>query len=302
MRILSIGEVLWDVFGDEEYLGGAPLNFSAISQRLGNTAALLTAVGNDERGTRTLKAIHDLNLTTEFVQRVAEYPTGIALVSTDQDKNAVFTIERPAAFDCVTVDESIIRHTLSFGPDWLYFGTLAQASPQMETSLMCLMASFPETRCFYDVNLRSGHWSLDLVERLSSVAQILKLNNHEAEILYELTTKEGNFNLEAFCRHWSYTYKTRIMCITLGSRGCAIFSDDTLRLFDGFLVDVVDTVGCGDAFGAAFLHGLNAGWPIEQCALFANALGAVVATLPGANSEWKIEQCYELMRSRSAYR
>lgn len=300
MRILSIGEVLWDVFSDEEYLGGAPLNFSAISQRLGDTAALLTAVGTDIRGTQTLEAFHQLKLSTEFVQRVEEYPTGVALVSTDHDKNAVFAIERPAAFDRVVVDDSLIRRILNFGPEWLYFGTLAHASPQMEASLMRLIESLPATRCFYDVNLRSGHWTLDLVERLSSAADILKLNYHEAEILAKLTKAEDEFHLEEFCRFWASSYKIQILCITLGSGGCAIFSDDTLQLFHGFQVDVVDTVGCGDAFGAAFLHGLNAGWTIEQCALFANALGAVVAGLPGANSEWKIEQCYELMRSQPA--
>ena len=35
VKILSLGEVLWDVFSEKEYLGGAPLNFSAVSQRLG---------------------------------------------------------------------------------------------------------------------------------------------------------------------------------------------------------------------------------------------------------------------------
>ena len=35
MNILSIGEVLWDVFGDAEHLGGAALNFAAHARVLG---------------------------------------------------------------------------------------------------------------------------------------------------------------------------------------------------------------------------------------------------------------------------
>ncbi len=300
LKILSMGEVLWDVFGEKEYLGGAPLNFSAVLQRLGNTAAVLTAVGRDERGIRTLQAMHDLGLTTEFVQQVTERPTGTAFVSTDEEKNVVFTIDRPAAFDCVEVDASLLERAVHFAPDWLYFGTLAQTNPRMEAALQRLIENLPETRRFYDVNLRSGHWNLALVERLCSAAHVLKLNRHEVEILYELTFGKKDFDLEAFCRHWSSTYSISTICVTLGSRGCAIFEHGALRYFEGFKVEVIDTVGSGDAFAAAFLHGLNAGWPIEENATFANALGALVACRLGGTPGWSLEEHSALIRSRRA--
>jgi len=299
MKILSIGEVLWDVFGQEEYLGGAPLNFSVVSQRLGNTAALLSAVGEDERGARTLTAIRDLGLTTDFVQQRTEKPTGTALVSTDPDGNAVFTIDRPAAFDCVAIDTSLLQRAVRFAPDWLYIGTLAQANPQTEMLLMRLIESLPKTKVYYDVNLRPGHWNLALVERLSSVAQVLKLNHLEAELLYELTKGSSRYDLESFCRYWSSKFAVSTICVTLGSQGCAIFNENRLRFFNGFTVDVVDTVGSGDAFAAAFLHGLNAGWPIDENATFANALGALVASRTGATPDWNLEQCHALINSRS---
>lgn len=298
MKILSMGEVLWDVFGDEEYLGGAPLNFSAVLQRLGHTAAVLTAVGKDERGFLTLKAMQNLGLSTDFVQQVTERRTGAAFVSTDGDRNTVFTIDRPAAFDCVAVDASLLEHVVHFAPEWLYFGTLTQANPQMEMALLRLIENLPETRCFYDVNLRSGHWSLALVERLSSAAHVLKLNHQEARLLYELTRGASDYSLDAFCRYWASTYNISTICVTLGSRGCAIFDHDALSSFDGFTVKVVDTVGSGDAFAAAFLHGLNAGWPIAKNATFANALGALVAGRPGATPDWNLDECDALIRSR----
>jgi fructokinase len=302
VKILSMGEVLWDVFGETEYLGGAPLNFSAVSQRLGNSVALLTAVGADERGDRVLKSMNDLGLTTEFVQRVTQRPTGTAIVSTDSELNTVFTIERPAAFDCLTVDAALLGRVAQFAPDWLYFGTLAQANPHMETALLRLVENLPDTQCYCDVNLRAGHWTLALVEKLSAVADVLKLNRTEAEILYELALGKSGFSLEHFCRHWASTYEIAIICVTLGSDGCAIFAGDTLRSFPGFAVEVDDTVGAGDAFAAAFLHGLSAGWPLEKNAAFANALGALVASRPGATPDWNLEECLDLIRSRSSSR
>ena len=54
MKLLSIGEILWDVIGGEEYLGGAPFNLAAHAVRLGDSASLLSAVGSDERGRRAI--------------------------------------------------------------------------------------------------------------------------------------------------------------------------------------------------------------------------------------------------------
>jgi fructokinase len=48
---------LWDVIGEQEYLGGAPLNFAAHAQKLGHEAFLVSAVGDDDRGRRTLDCL-----------------------------------------------------------------------------------------------------------------------------------------------------------------------------------------------------------------------------------------------------
>ena len=52
----------------------------------------------------------------------------------------------------------------------------------------------------------------------------------------------------------------------------------------------VDTVGAGDAFAAAFLHGLGAGWPTPKVADFANRVGALVASRRGAIPDWTIAE------------
>ena len=56
----------------------------------------------------------------------------------------------------------------------------------------------------------------------------------------------------------------------------------------GYPVNVVDTVGAGDAFAAAFLHGLAAGWSAAKTGDFANRLGALVASRAGAVPEWSV--------------
>jgi len=296
MRIVSVGEVLWDVIGDTEFLGGAPLNFAANLQRLGNSVVLLTAVGDDSRGRRVLAQMRELGLTTEYIQIVTEQPTGTAEVSTDASGSASFLIRRPAAFDLFVADDSTLARLRLFRPDWIYFGTLAQVDAHGEEALLRIIDCAVESNRFYDMNLRAGHWNIDLIERLSRLATVVKLNDAEAELLFQLTFETRQFSLEEFCHYWSSKYGVNTICVTLGSKGCAVFSGEVLNRFPGYPVTVADTVGAGDAFAAAFLHGLHLGWPIGRIAQFANALGAHVASRSGATPPWTLAEL-ELTKS-----
>ena len=109
MRILSTGEILWDIVEGKEFLGGAPLNFSVTSQRLGNLVSLLTGVGDDELGRKALQQMNSLGLKTDFVQIIRDAPTGTALVTLDESGSATFRISRPAAFDVLNVDSGLIQ-------------------------------------------------------------------------------------------------------------------------------------------------------------------------------------------------
>jgi fructokinase len=295
VQILSLGELLWDVFEENEFLGGAPLNFSVAAQRLGNSVGLLTAVGADTRGLAAREAMQRLGLTTGLVQTTRERPTGTAIVSTNSQGSPSFSIARPAAFDCLHLDESYLDRLAQWNPEWIYFGTLAQANPSVEKALLLLFENFPRAQRFYDVNLRTGHWNLPLVERLSSMSNVLKLNDSEAEILHSLKIGETDFSLERFCREWASIFGIEAICVTLGARGCAIFANNVLRIFDGFSVNVVDTVGAGDAFAATLLHGYHQGWPLERSASLANAVGALVASRSGATPEWTMGECLQLI-------
>jgi len=87
---------------------------------------------------------------------------------------------------------------------------------------------------------------------------------------------------EGFCREGSARYHWRAACVTLGARGCAMLARGDYVQAGGFPVDVADTVGAGDAFAAAFLHGLVANWPVAKIAEFSNRVGAFVASVHGA--------------------
>jgi len=298
MKIVSLGEVLWDVFDDQRrFLGGAPLNFSINATRFGHSVSLVSAVGNDRLGTEALSRIREAGLSTCSIRMSHEYPTATAEVRTDPTGRTQFFIHRPAAFD------TLMHATDSLAPidyehlDWIYFGTLALTEHRSERVLEELLRNAGNARRFYDVNLREGHWSQDLVERLSAFADVIKLNADEARVLSRKSSTKQVFSLEEFCRDWSQRFSVQVLCVTLGSEGCAIFTKNELIHFAGLEVETADTVGAGDAFSAGFLHGLGEGWPLKDVAAFANTVGALVASHPGATPDWSIDDCHKMLRS-----
>ncbi len=292
MKVLSIGEILWDVIGDREFLGGAPLNVCANLQRCGDRAWLVSAVGNDRRGTKALEAMTALGLDTRFIQTRPDRPTGSAHVRYDAKGEHTFEIVRPAAFDELKLSPDSTVDLQKLEPDWLYMGTLLQTDPRMEALVHALVGRMPGIRCFYDMNLRQGHWNLELVERLCRYACILKLNEIEVRTLSTLSQIlcAEDYSLETFCRVWAERFQIEVICVTLGPDGCCIFADGKLERFAGCAVSVSDTVGAGDAFAAAFLHGYHRRWTIARCATFANALGALVASRSGATPAWSVSE------------
>ena len=103
-----LGEVLWDVFEHSTALGGAPLNFAVHAKRLGYNPLLISAVGADCLGRAALQEIAGLGLDTSFLQTSRRYPTGTARVELGPGDQTRFVIERPAAYDSISLrDEQI---------------------------------------------------------------------------------------------------------------------------------------------------------------------------------------------------
>jgi len=291
-----IGEILWDIFPDGERFGGAALNFCANLQRLGDQAILFSAVGDDLHGHMALETMRGLGIGTQGIRVVGSVPTGTARVSMNEAGEASFVIPRPAAFDEVEVDAAMLMTLEASGVDWVYFGTLLQTNAATERLTHSLKHALKPARGFYDVNLRTGQWNLALVQRLSQLASVMKLNEVEAETLFSLTNaSEESFTLERFCTRWAATHGIGVICITLGPAGCMIYDEGAFHHVPGFPVTVCDTVGSGDAFAAAFLHGYELGWPTASAARFANALGAIVASRAGATPSWSIAEVESML-------
>jgi fructokinase len=299
VNIISIGEVLWDVVGPDEHLGGAPFNFAAHLARLGHHVSFVSAVGMDERGQRIVDAMPRMGLSTRYVRRLAEHPTGVVTVSLDSAGHPDYLIHRPAAYDFPRMSEEDLAELFSHPVDWIYFGTLLQTSPEAKRLTMRLLEAGEGRRRFYDVNLRAGCWEPSLVRELMAKATMVKLNADEAaEVasMFGQPLKSPLQSWEKFCRACAARFVWEGVCITRGADGCALLLGDEYIEASGYAVHVLDTVGAGDAFAAAFVHGVGSGWSSARVADFANRVGALVASRAGAVPSWTVAEVETLQQ------
>lgn len=293
MKIVVIGEVLWDILPAAEHLGGAPFNFAWHAHNLGHEVCFVSGVGNDQRGNQVLEKMAEAALTTRFIRRVPDQPTGTVTVAMDSLGLPQYRIHRPTAYDFPALSPADFDALLDPAPDWIYFGTLQQMSAPAHDLTLRLLADAPSAKRFYDVNLRIGSFTPELVRTLGQHAHVLKLNEQEVPALREIAAIQGD-SREQFCRNCLRSFDLDALCITLGPRGCAFLMDNEYLEAPGFPIQVADTIGAGDAFSAAFLHGTNAGWVPSQIAGFANRVGALVASRSGGTPRWTVAEAMAL--------
>lgn len=287
-----LGEILWDLFADSTRLGGAPLNFAAHASRLGFESLLISAVGEDDLGVQAIQSVGKLGLDTAMLQMTSRWATGTAQVCLDPTGHPTFKIARPAAYDAVQITEAQIGWLKTWNPGWLYYGTLFPSTPEGKRTLVRLSQVLPEATAFYDINLRPGFDSPELVLELLALASVVKLNESELQAASRFSGLPST--TEAFCRQGAERYGWKAVGVTKGARGCAILAGNEYAVAESYPIEVADTVGAGDAFAAAFLHGLNQHWPVDAIASFANRIGAIVASRAGAIPDWSLAEAAAL--------
>ncbi len=288
MRLVVVGEILWDVFAEDERLGGAPFNFAVQASRLGHEVTFVSAVGDDARGRRALTEAREVGLSTETIAVTEEHPTGWVSVYVDERGSPDYKLHRPAAYDAAALDDEALGSIAAQRPSWICFGTLHSMDSRARRLTRQLIETTPDAQRLYDVNLRKDSYEPDLISAYLEAADVVKVNEDEAPWLGD------RFGLAkdpaAFCRAAAERFGCRTVCVTLGPRGCCLLHGGSLVEAPGYAVEVADTVGAGDAFTAGLLHGIDQGWPMDRIADFANRIGALVASRNGALPAWSLEE------------
>ena len=98
-----------------------------------------------------------------------------------------FVIERPAAYDAICLREEQIAWIIQRAPVCFYYGTLFSSTPEGKALIDRLLDALPAVTRFYDLNLRPGNYSVQLVIELLELADVVKLNEEELCIVRKFT-------------------------------------------------------------------------------------------------------------------
>lgn len=280
-QIVGLGEILWDVFPDGARFGGAPANFACSAAGLAAGSARVSmagAVGGDDLGRRGLAEFTARGVEVAAVAVLPE-PTGRVDVTVDAAGHASYVFAPDCAWDNVPWSDSLER--LAAATIAVCFGTLSSRGATSRATIRRFIAAVPSPALrILDINLRPPFWSPDVVRDSLALANIVKCNDDELPVVAEILGLSGS--PEAILRQLVDRHALRLAALTRGAKGSLLITaDGSASDLPGTPVDVVDTVGAGDAFTAAVTLGLLAGWPLSKLHAHAERVAASVCTQRG---------------------
>jgi adenosine kinase len=245
--------------------GGCAGNIAYNLAALGGEPVVLAAVGSD--GDEYLTRLGAWGATTGHVKRFADSLTAQAFIITDLDNNQI-TAFHPGAMQSAHETAVPARADLR----------LAIIAPDGRTAMLEHAQQLADAKVPFIFDPGQGLPMFDGAELSAFVdrASWVAVNDYEAQMLAERTGR----SLEAMSRS-----HLRGIVVTLGAHGCELWQQGVKTMVPGVAAtEIVDPTGCGDAFRAAMLYGLERGWPLVDCARLGNRLGALkIASRGGQN-------------------
>ena len=274
----GIGEVLWDMFPEGKRIGGAPANFAYHMSQFGFDSRVVSAVGEDVLGDEILENFNEKGLRY-WVERVP-FPTGTVEVTLNEGGIPCYEIKQSVAWDNVPYTPELDR--LACQTRCVCFGSLAQRNVVTRTTLnRFLDAMSGEAYKVFDINLRQHFYTMEVLKDSLVRCNILKLNDEELVILSELLELSEK-SIEGECWEMMKRFDLKVLILTSTVQGSHVFSGDTRSFLDTPHVKVVDTVGAGDSFTAAFCAAILKGKSMVEAHRLAVEVSAFVCGQAGA--------------------
>ena len=281
--VIGIGEILWDIFPEKslQIMGGAPANFVFHTAQMGLQSLLISAVGKDNLGLALHKELEQHQIKHQI--QMTDYETGSVLVSLDEKGIPTYEIKEPVAWDFINVNETLLATAKQATA--VCFGSLAQRNEQSHKTILKIVNSTSTNALrIFDINLRQHFYTKSIIEASMKACNVLKLNEEElVQLPLILNWKEGQ-ETNTISNINKYFPNIHTLILTKGAEGSSIYNQDGICLstIGTSNTTIVDTVGAGDAFTAAFVAYILKGHRIAAAHQKAVELAAFVCSQAGA--------------------
>jgi len=315
----NVGAPFEEVTGFDTAVGGSPVNIAIGASRLGLESAALTAVGEDRVGDFVLRYLADEGVATDYIPRKAKGHTGLAIVAIQPPSHFPLTFYRENPADIyLTIDDVAalpLAHTraVQISGTALSRGTCRDA--MLYAAEQCHRLGVP---ALMDLDLRSDQWphphafGLNLRPVLPWLSLIIGTEEEFFALLAEDPTPvlQGKHLTPAQIDQLDDLLRAQLaapgpdtLVLKRGPRGVTVFTRAGEQIdIPGFPVEVLNTVGAGDAFASGFIYGYLKGWDWYRCGRMGNACGALVVTRHGCARALPFEQeALEFIEARGGF-
>jgi len=288
--VLVVGESLIDIVhaadgSTREHAGGSAANVAVALARLGRPVRFVTAWADDERGRVLADHLDHAGV------RLAADPHVLARTAT-----AAATLGADGAASYEFDLEWRIGQVEAGAPAFVHLCSLGAVLEPGADQVVALVRALRETATVsYDVNARpaitgTGPDVVALVERAAGVADLVKASDEDLNGLYpDLGIAEAAAHL--------LTLGPAVVVVTRGADGATWVEAARTVEVASLPVDVADTIGAGDTFGAAVIDALWDRGPIAGLSSEAIAeildhaarAAAVTVSRPGADPPYRSE-------------
>lgn len=289
MEIYVLGRVLVDLYADQlhtplaavssfsKYLGGSAGNTAFGLARLGAKVGLISRVGPDGFGEFLLERLSREGVDTSMIPVDPKRPTGLAFAAIfpPQDSQVLF-YRKPCADTNLSVADIDFDRVRAARIVHVAGAALAE-SPCREAVFAVLEARRRIGALnVLDVDWRPTLWddpaSAGIYYRLAlSLTDVVIANETELELV------GGSPDPKAAASNLLELGVDHVVA-KRGADGVMLFGSGGPLQTPQVPVEVVNTLGAGDGFGAAYNYGLLQGWDAQRRLEFANAAGAIVVT------------------------
>jgi fructokinase len=277
--VVGMGEALWDVLPEGKKIGGAPANFAYHVSQFGLNSRVVSAVGDDKLGMEILDNFREKKWNA--MVEIVPYPTGTVQVELDAEGVPCYDIKEGVAWDNIPYTpalEDLAKHTKA-----VCFGSLAQRSVVSRDTINRFIDAMPaeDTLKIFDINLRQGFYTKEILCNSFSKCNILKINDEELVTVSRMFGYPG-IDLQDKCWILLAKYNLKMLILTCGVNGSYVFTPGNVSFVETPRVEVADTVGAGDSFTAAFVSSILSGLSIGEAHKLAVETSAYVCTQNGA--------------------
>jgi adenosine kinase len=245
--------------------GGCAGNIAYTLAALGGEPLVVAALGSD--GDDYLARLASWGTSTEFIRRADDSYTAQAIIITDTDNNQI-TAFHPGAMQSAHLTAVPARSDIR----------LAIVAPDGRDAMLQHAEQLAAARIPFIFDPGQGLPMFDGAELAHFIDQAtwVTVNDYEARMLCDRTGR----SLASLS-----TSHLRGVVVTLGAQGCEIWQQGERTHLAGIEpTEVVDPTGCGDAFRAALLYGLERDWELARCVELGNRIGAMKIACRGGQN------------------